>query len=106
MPIPSLQGPRIAPRALRQQIWIHYNGQNFHGRCAVPWCTNPLTVFTFEAGHNIPYSRGGTTTLDNMRPLCNPCNSSMGNAYTIDEWSRFGQTQAQAQAQKSREKLV
>jgi hypothetical protein len=78
---------RIAPRALREQIWITHIGRHFEGKCVVSWCKNQINVFTFQAGHNVPYSKGGLTTLSNMKPICGACNKGMGNQYTIDEWS-------------------
>lgn len=85
------QGPRIASRALREQVWTYYHGENFKGKCAVSWCMSNLTVFTFETGHNVPYSKGGTTSIDNLRPICRNCNRRMSNTYTIDEWSKIRQ---------------
>lgn len=75
------------PSSLKHNIWIKYIGETFHGKCNVEWCANKITPFTFEAGHNIPYSKGGCTTIDNLRPICSECNKSMGNRYTIDEFS-------------------
>jgi hypothetical protein len=44
--------------------------------------------FAFEVGHNIPESKGGRTTIDNLIPICGECNRSMGDRFTIDEFSR------------------
>jgi len=55
----------------------------------VIWCENILTPFTFEVGHNIPESKGGTTNIDNLRPICSKCNKSMGSQYSIDEFSKL-----------------
>ena len=75
------------PSSLKHNIWIKYIGEKYEGKCWVTWCVNKITPFTFEAGHNIPYSKGGATTIDNLRPICSDCNKSMGNRYTIDEYS-------------------
>ena len=77
------------PVALREQVWIHCMGHSFEGKCPVTWCQNTITVFNFQSGHNIPESKGGKTDLDNLIPLCSRCNLSMGNDYTIDEWSKI-----------------
>lgn len=74
------------PQALREAIWIHYCGRVFQHRCLVKWCKNTMTVYEFHAGHNVPESKGGATTLDNLRPICSRCNLSMGDRYTIQEW--------------------
>lgn len=77
------------PKALREQVWIKYNGQNFKSSCYVRWCKNKIDVFNFHVGHNIPESKGGSTTIENLRPICARCNLSMSNNYTIDEWQKL-----------------
>jgi 5-methylcytosine-specific restriction endonuclease McrA len=78
------------PVALREQVWLVYLGdKNFKQKCKVDWCENIITPFTFEVGHNIPESKGGTINIDNLRPICAKCNRSMGDDYTIDEFSEL-----------------
>ena len=76
------------PKALREQVWVQQIGQRFDSKCKVTWCTNRINVFDFQCGHNIPESKGGKTTVDNLVPICGRCNMSMGSQYTIDEWNR------------------
>lgn len=76
------------PKALREQVWIQNAGSVFSTKCKIPWCENIITAFDFQCGHNIPESKGGTTSIDNLIPICSRCNGSMGNSYTIDEWSK------------------
>jgi hypothetical protein len=81
------------PKSLKNAVWISHCGEVFRHKCIVSWCTNIMTAFDFETGHNIPESKGGLTTLSNLRPICGICNKSMGNRYTIDEYSqRFGKS--------------
>jgi 5-methylcytosine-specific restriction endonuclease McrA len=75
------------PKALREQVWLKYIGRRYQGKCPIVWCRNTMTVFDFQCGHNIPESRGGHTTVDNLVPICSRCNTSMGNQYTIDQWN-------------------
>jgi 5-methylcytosine-specific restriction endonuclease McrA len=75
------------PVALREQVWIRCMGEVFKAKCSTIWCSNTITVFDFQSGHNIPESRGGQTTIENLVPLCSRCNQSMGNNYTFDEWN-------------------
>lgn len=78
------------PGALRQQVWIEFCGtEYFKHKCYIRWCKNLMTPFTFEVGHNIPESKGGSTEICNLRPICSSCNKSMSNTYTIDEFSRL-----------------
>ena len=77
------------PKALREQVWLVHIGKRFEHKCFVGWCENLMTPFTFECGHNIPESKGGTSDIDNLRPICGNCNRSMSNSYTIDEFSNM-----------------
>ena len=76
------------PGALREQVWLLYCGdKNFKHKCLVTWCENLMNPFSFEVGHNIPESKGGPTDISNLRPICPKCNRSMGDNFTIDEFS-------------------
>jgi len=79
------------PKALREQVWLVYNGEKFLMKCYVHWCTNKITPFTFEVGHNQPESKNGATEISNLRPICSKCNKSMGDRYTIDEFSKLSE---------------
>jgi hypothetical protein len=75
------------PKALREAVWITHAGRVFERKCLTPWCLNIMSVFDFQTGHNIPESKGGPTTIDNLVPICSRCNLSMSNNYTFKEWS-------------------
>lgn len=75
------------PAAIREATWIQNCGRVFEHKCLTPWCLNKITVFEFQAGHNIPESKGGPTTVDNLVPICARCNLSMGDRYTFTEWA-------------------
>ena len=75
------------PAAFREQIWLRDCKQKFQSKCLTRWCNNTITVFDFQAGHNIPESKGGQTVPSNLVPICSRCNLSMGNRYTFTEWN-------------------
>lgn len=50
----------------------------FGDRCLACGSTGPLTV-----DHVVPLAVGGTNYIDNLQPLCGPCNSAKGTR-TID----------------------
>jgi 5-methylcytosine-specific restriction endonuclease McrA len=87
-----MQAKQKITASLRQSVWLAWAGKNFNAKCTVKWCQSIITPFSFEVGHNIPESRGGATTLENLRPICSICNKSMGNRYTIDEYSALHNT--------------
>ena len=84
--VPRFQKANI-PKALREQVWIQYYGRVFYNKCPTSWCQNRINAFDFQVGHNVPESKGGSTTIDNLVPICGRCNLSMSNTYTFDEWS-------------------
>jgi len=75
------------PKALRESVWITHCGSVFERSCLTSWCQNRINAFNFQAGHNIPESKGGSLSIDNLVPICSRCNLSMGNTYTFSEWS-------------------
>lgn len=75
------------PLAMKQTVWVNQFGEVYKHKCHTNWCHRVITVFDFEVGHNIPESKGGSTSPENLRPICRQCNIGMGNRYTIDEWS-------------------
>ncbi len=77
---------KAIPAALRKQVWNHYIGAPV-GETKCPVCRhNTIDKLGFEAGHVIPESAGGTTTLQNLRPICGDCNRSMG-ALNMQEYA-------------------
>ena len=79
---------KVISKKLREEVWLKHFGKRFSSKCPIQWCTREISVFSFEVGHNIPESKGGRTTIDNLIPICGDCNRSMGDRYTIDEFSK------------------
>lgn len=76
------------PKHVKKQVWMIHCGKTFNHKCIISWCQTIMDVFDFHVGHNIPESKGGAATLENLRPICSGCNLGMGDRYTIDEWER------------------
>ncbi len=90
LPVPTLGAKKkrkdTISKALREQVWIKHAGCVFECKCPTDWCQNRITVFDFESGHDIPESKGGITSVENLFPICARCNKGMGNRYTFREW--------------------
>lgn len=74
---------RNASENVKKQVWERWNSfAKIKGRgdcestCYV--CNDPLLLKNAVYGHVIPYFYGGETTVENGRPICGSCNSSMG----------------------------
>ena len=52
----------------------HLTGQNIH------YLSKKKLDKTFHADHVIPYSRNGSTNLNNAQALCAQCNLKKGNS--------------------------
>ena len=87
---PQAYKKKKIPKAIREALWIDYYTNRFEGKCQTVWCPNKITAYDFQAGHNVPESKGGATTLENLVPICARCNLSMGNQYTFNEWCDMG----------------
>ncbi len=63
------------PAILRKETWDTYIGSE-----DVCFCCRKKNIspFEFDCGHIISKSKGGPTSIENLRPICSLCNSSMG----------------------------
>ncbi len=63
---------------MKKKVWEMYIGlSKGDDKCKI---CNIHTIYqmSFSCGHIIPESHNGSTTIDNLRPICVSCNSSMG----------------------------
>lgn len=74
------------PIGIKNQTWTTYIGKVFETDC--PICDiNIINVFNYECAHVIAQSKGGQHTVDNLRPICSPCNKRMNNN-DFYEWTQ------------------
>jgi hypothetical protein len=76
------------PPKLRIEVWRKEFGNNDNGKC--PLCDKIINNEKngFHCSHIISEANGGTTDIDNLRPLCEPCNLKMGkNNWTFADAS-------------------
>lgn len=65
-------------KSLRVAVWNKYIGIKIgETKCL---CCNifDISQLNFECGHVVAKSLGGSTEIDNLRPICGSCNKSMG----------------------------
>jgi hypothetical protein len=66
------------PAQLKTIVWSKYIGSSIpEAKC---YCCKheQIEIRSFECGHVVAEAKGGKLTLDNLRPICRGCNSSMG----------------------------
>ena len=77
---------RKIPKAVKEAVWAKYIGINkAEGKCYV--CKRTIHITSFEVGHNKAVAKGGSDNINNLRPICRPCNLAMGTM-SIETYKR------------------
>ena len=64
---------------LKRRVWDKFIGEAVGiAKCLCCKMTD-ISAFSFHCGHIVSERNGGSTTLGNLIPLCQSCNSSMGS---------------------------
>ncbi len=66
-----LEKRKLKSKAIRANLFLEYDGKCFY-------CTKKLEK-GWHTDHVIPWSKGGKTTLENLRPVCPKCNLLKGD---------------------------
>ncbi len=65
------------PISVKNTLWNIYFQNNLTGTCQC--CRHEaISKNNFDCGHILSEKDGGQVSLDNLRPICRSCNSSMG----------------------------
>ena len=66
------------PVALKRNVWNKWIGEAI-GKSKCMCCKlTEITMLNFACGHILAEANGGELKLDNLKPICASCNSSMG----------------------------
>lgn len=78
------------PLALKRNVWNKYIGESI-GKALCECCKlTDITQLNFSCGHIISEFNGGLIKLDNLKPICASCNSSMGTKNMDDFIKEYG----------------
>jgi len=78
------------PLSLKALVWNKYIGEE-KGTGYCQCCRkNIIKQISFHCGHIISERNGGSTTLNNLIPLCQTCNLSMGKQNMNDFVKKYG----------------
>lgn len=76
------------PATVRNIVWHRYMGESTFGMCTC--CqVEQISKANFAAGHVQAERRSGPVTVNNLRPVCTLCNSSMGTMNMRDFMLRY-----------------
>lgn len=65
------------PRTLKKKVWEKYIGDNIKSLCLCCKTNEINYIDNWSCGHVIAEANGGDLSIDNLRPICIPCNLSM-----------------------------
>lgn len=77
-------------KELRDQVWNTYafaDDNKDEAHCFV--CEDELLKKNFVCAHVVAHSKGGLSTIENLRPTCSHCNLSMGTMNLMDFKANF-----------------
>jgi hypothetical protein len=75
----------------RDDIWLYHNGAQLE-KVKCPCCQiRIISRDSFSAGHIQAESRGGSSQIDNIIPICDDCNGRMGPTHMYwFSWDTYG----------------
>ena len=74
---PEIAKRENIPKCVRNALWINFFKTEREGKCRC-CLRETISIGNFHAGHIKAHANGGSTTLDNLVPICALCNTSMG----------------------------
>jgi hypothetical protein len=67
------------PKSIKTMVWNRYIGSNITEEKCICCQQEKINIRHFHCGHILAESNGGTLLIENLRPICGTCNTSMGN---------------------------
>ena len=78
------------PPILKRNVWNKYIGEDI-GKAKCTCCKLvDITQLSFHCGHIIAEAKGGELKMDNLKPICLSCNSSMGTMNMNEYIEKYG----------------
>jgi len=69
---------KTIPKPIKNKVWdLHIGKDKGIGECNV--CSKEIDSKNYECGHIVAVSKGGENNIDNLLPICDECNKSMGS---------------------------
>jgi 5-methylcytosine-specific restriction endonuclease McrA len=89
-PIKEKYKKKPIPPPLKRNAWHKYIGEDI-GKAKCLCCKlADITQMSFHCGHIIAESKGGELSVNNLKPICQSCNSSMGTQNMDEYIKKYG----------------
>jgi len=87
---PTKTKKKPIPPILKRNVWNKYIGEDI-GKAKCTCCKLvDITQLSFHCGHIIAEAKGGELKMDNLKPICQSCNSSMGTMNMNEYIEKYG----------------
>ena len=81
---------KTIPVTLKRKVWSKWIGED-KGKDFCCCCKlTEISQLNFSCGHIISEFNGGELKIDNLKPICTSCNSSMGTQNMDEYMTRYG----------------
>lgn len=87
---PKQNKKKSIPLTLKRKVWNKYIGEEIGKTLCLCCRLSEITQLNFSCGHIISEFNGGKIKLDNLKPICISCNSSMGTKNMITFIDEYG----------------
>jgi len=77
------------PKHVKTLVWGKFIGNDKPVAKCFSCRHENIDIRSFNCGHVIAEAKGGTCTIDNLRPICAPCNGSMGTMSMNEFTSKY-----------------
>jgi len=86
-PQPIQYKKKQIPQSVRIAVWDKYIGRAVGETNCTVCNTTKISQFNFHCGHVIAEKNGGDICIENLKPICKSCNSSM-KTMNLDEYKQ------------------
>jgi len=86
-PQPIQYKKKQIPQSVRIAVWDKYIGRAVGETNCTVCNTTKISQFNFHCGHVIAEKNGGDICIENLKPICKSCNSSM-RTMNLDEYKQ------------------
>lgn len=80
----------IIPSTVKNIVWNTYIGSEYKEGLCLCCSGETISTATFHCGHVVSEKNGGSLIIDNLRPICGQCNSSIGSKNMEEFMARYG----------------
>ena len=75
---------KAIPKALVRAVWARWIGDDVAKTKCLCCKAQEIHITSYHCGHVVAERMGGKLTVENLRPICQMCNSSMGTKNMMD----------------------